>query len=232
MTLLLIAGSAIEGCCSKLGDAKPKVGDPCTKGTGACLDAKNQLACQAGKFVSIPCKGAAGCVESGTSLRCDVSGNETGDLCSAEDEGTGVCTPDGKEMVKCVGGKFRRDVCDGRKGCTENTCYTRIKVGDPCDRGKSDCADEKTELTCQAGKFIATPCKGPKGCHEEASQVVCDVSGNVAGDPCSTDDEGAGQCGIDRKTLVKCEKGKYAIEACTGSKGCVTKGHEHTCYGR
>ncbi|MFO0660030.1 MAG: hypothetical protein U0165_09400 [Polyangiaceae bacterium] len=226
LSMLPVAG------CSGLSESKPKPGDACKRGTGACFDAKSQLACQDGKFIVVPCKGAGGCSENGGTLKCDITGNETGDACATEDDGTGLCTPDKKAMVKCIKGKYRRDECDGKQGCIENTCYAKMKVGDTCERGRSDCGDDKTEMICQAGKVIAVPCKGTRGCYEEGSQIRCDVSGNEAGDPCSTDEEGSGQCASDHKNMLKCEKGKYVIEACKGAKGCVTKGYDHTCYGR
>ncbi len=103
------------------------------------------------------------------------------------------------------------------------------KVGDPCEAGKAACKDGKTELVCQKGKFVAAPCKGPKGCHVEAGKLHCDISGNAEGDLCSTDDEGSAQCRADKKSIVACEKGKYAFSPCRGPKGCEQKGDTATC---
>ncbi len=103
------------------------------------------------------------------------------------------------------------------------------KVGDVCEAGKAACKDGKTELTCEKGKFIAAACKGPKGCRVESGSLHCDVSGNAEGDPCSTDDEGSAQCRPDAKSIVACEKGKYAFSPCRGPKGCTQKGDTATC---
>ena len=48
----------------------------------------------------------------------------------------------------------------------------------------------------------------------------CDISGNAAGDPCSTDDEGAAACLGGGKGMIVCEKGKYASRPCRGPGGC------------
>jgi hypothetical protein len=96
------------------------------------------------------------------------------------------------------------------------------KAGDTCTKGKAACQDDKTELICQGGKFIVAPCKGPKGCAVTGDTLHCDISGNVAGDLCSTDDEGNSACTSDGKQMVSCEKGKYTVTPCRGPAGCKT----------
>jgi hypothetical protein len=103
------------------------------------------------------------------------------------------------------------------------------KAGDSCTKGTASCLNDKAQLTCQVDKFIESPCAGPKGCRTEADKVLCDVSGNKAGDACSTDDEGNGACTADGKSMVSCEKGKYTVTQCLGAAGCKDTGSGFTC---
>jgi hypothetical protein len=102
------------------------------------------------------------------------------------------------------------------------------KPGDACDKGKAACLDDKTELACQAGRYVAAPCKGPRGCAMVNKAIQCDITGNVAGDPCSTDDEGNGACASGAKTQIVCRGGRYALDTCRGPAGCkpVPEGSE------
>ena len=103
-------------------------------------------------------------------------------------------------------------------------------VGDPCERGKAACRDSKVLLACQQGQLTEVPCKGPKGCYAEGDRPHCDVSGNTLGsDPCSTDDEGTGQCNADGSSIVTCSKGMYVTTACRGPRGCRTVADKSLC---
>jgi hypothetical protein len=104
----------------------------------------------------------------------------------------------------------------------------RPSAGSSCDKGESRCLNPNRALVCQKGVFIETPCLGKKGCLTEPAGVSCDVSANRAGDPCSTDEEGAAVCGDDR-TLVACRKGKYARVPCRGPGGCTQEGANTRC---
>ncbi|HEX4478065.1 MAG TPA: hypothetical protein VH142_23425 [Polyangiaceae bacterium] len=95
--------------------------------------------------------------------------------------------------------------------------------GDTCTPTDIRCVDAKTELACQKGVFIATPCKGPSGCRESNKQLFCDVTGNVTGDLCSTDEEGSASCiGKDRR--ITCRGGKEFVDECRGDDGCRSAG--------
>ncbi len=72
---------------------------------------------------------------------------------------------------------------------------------------------------CDQGKLIEAPCRGPRGCSMPVEGVVCDVSGNKPGDPCSRDDEGAAAC-ADAKSILVCRSGKFQINLCRGPDGC------------
>lgn len=102
-------------------------------------------------------------------------------------------------------------------------------VGDHCERGEAVCQDSQVLLACQQGRLTQVPCKGPKGCSTEGDRLHCDVSGNVAGDPCSTDDEGTGQCSADGSSVVTCEKGAWSTTPCRGARGCRMVADQSRC---
>jgi len=93
-------------------------------------------------------------------------------------------------------------------------------AGSSCDKGEARCLDAKRELVCQAGHFIESPCSGPGGCRLTEKGTSCDFSGNQAGDPCSSDDEGAASCS-NEDAMLACHGGRYARVPCRGSRGCV-----------
>lgn len=101
-------------------------------------------------------------------------------------------------------------------------------VGSSCDQGEARCLDAHRALVCQSEQFIETPCRGPDGCRAEAKGTACDVRANRAGDPCSTDEEGAAAC-ADATTLVACRGGAYVRATCRGKKGCVEEGGHALC---
>jgi hypothetical protein len=79
--------------------------------------------------------------------------------------------------------------------------------------------DPKTELACQKGVFIAAPCKGPLGCKEEGKHLLCDITGNAEGDPCSVEDEGNARC-VGESQRITCLGGHYTVDFCRGPDGC------------
>ncbi|MEP7050329.1 MAG: hypothetical protein ABJB12_08260 [Pseudomonadota bacterium] len=93
-------------------------------------------------------------------------------------------------------------------------------VGSSCDSGAARCVDRATELACQGGRYIQTPCHGAKGCEVIARGINCDFSGNKAGDPCSTEDEGAAAC-ANNSSMLACHGGQYILIPCRGAAGCV-----------
>lgn len=106
---------------------------------------------------------------------------------------------------------------------------SKPKAGDKCDKGRATCLDPHTELECQAGKFVAGACRGPRGCLVSSGVQTCDISANVPGDPCSTDDEGVAQCASDKKSRLVCKGGRYALERCRGPQGCTESGEKVDC---
>jgi hypothetical protein len=94
------------------------------------------------------------------------------------------------------------------------------RPGSSCDRGEARCLAGDTQLACHAGKMIEVPCRGPNGCQVTEKGVACDISKNVAGDPCTDADENVGTCSEDGKTKIVCRGGKYHAEPCRGRDGC------------
>ena len=226
--LLLLPALGTAGC-------KPKPGDSCQKGTAACLDERTQLACQAGFYVAVPCKGVKGCYPAGNLSVCDVSGNAAGDACSTDDEGKGTCTADAKSALECSGGKYDVMPCKGPKGCQLDggtwTCDTSVAdEGDRCSGSGSACAtDGKRLLGCVGGKFAPKwACRGPLGCRDTGGgQLSCDYSIAEIGDACGS--EGAA-CTADRKQMLECKDGKFSLRShCRGPEGCKDAGAELTC---
>jgi len=103
--------------------------------------------------------------------------------------------------------------------CAPWLANCKPSVGSACDKGEARCVDAKRELVCQAGHFIESPCKGPGGCSSTPKGTSCDISGNKAGEPCSTDDEGAAIC-ASQAGMLACHGGRYAIVPCRGARGC------------
>jgi len=94
--------------------------------------------------------------------------------------------------------------------------------GSSCDKGEARCVNKQSQLVCQSGSYIEAPCRGPRGCALTPTGVSCDITGNKAGDVCSTDEEGASAC-VDPKTKVVCSAGKFLATSCRGPKGCETQ---------
>lgn len=166
-----------------LAACKKKVGDACQKGQAACLDEKNELACQDGKLVAAPCKGPLGCKVEGNKLTCDISGNAAGDSCSTDYEGHAQCGGDGKSKVTCVKGKYSVSPCRGPDGCKQQQdtamCDISIaEIGDDCSNLKSGAyacsVDKKNLLKCDGSKFaVEEKCANAKGCQMKGDKAGC-----------------------------------------------------------
>ena len=103
------------------------------------------------------------------------------------------------------------------------------KLGDKCSgAGLPTCSDPTTALICESGVVTAMQCRGPKACTSSASQVQCDNSLALAGDGC--DAPGDVACGVDHKSALECQGGKFSIaETCKGARGCVVEGDKISC---
>jgi hypothetical protein len=108
-------------------------------------------------------------------------------------------------------------------------CEHEATPGEPCKPDGVRCQDPRTELACQNGFYIAAPCKGPKGCRETDKKLLCDITGNVAGDVCATTDEGNSRCKSGGRERIVCRGGKYVVEPCRGRRGCYSSAGSHGC---
>ena len=91
----LLLGSLLLSACG----ARP--GDSCKGGGYVCVSEIEAMECRDAVWRVLPCRGPAGCEESGNTVRCDLSANLPRDACAASAEGRGICTADGKGVLEC-----------------------------------------------------------------------------------------------------------------------------------
>jgi hypothetical protein len=91
----LLFGSLLLSACGV------QAGDSCKRSAYTCSSEKEALECRDGVWRALPCRGAAGCSQSGDSINCDMNGNVEGDTCAASAEGRGLCTADGLAVLEC-----------------------------------------------------------------------------------------------------------------------------------
>ena len=208
---------------------KPSAGSSCDKGEARCVDAKTELACQAGHFIETPCHGPRGCSLTAQGTSCDFSGDKAGDACSADDEGAATC-PNKDGMLTCHGGVYGLLPCRGSKGCVNADgralCDTSLaEQGDAChDENLKACSvDGAQVLICKAHtmqRFYL--CRGPSGCASAAGKLSCDTSIAKVGDACDKKLEGqAFSCTADAGAILVCKGGAFAIdETCKAGQKC------------
>lgn len=102
--------------------------------------------------------------------------------------------------------------------------------GSSCDAHEARCLDDKRALVCDAGKFVETPCKGKGGCatDQQLQRTNCDISGNQAGDACSSSNEGVAVC-QGEQAMLSCRGRKYESVPCRGPRGCQMLGDQANC---
>jgi hypothetical protein len=236
--VLLVLATSV-GC--KL--LKKKAGDTCAGDEAVCVDKATILECHDGALRAMACKGPKGCAERHTgttvsgrntthnyAVECDFSGSAAGEPCLDD---TAMCSADKATMVACKDKKVLVARCMGAKKCSETAtqvnCDTSVQpLGEPCEGEDVACSpDMKQMLHCAGGKLaLAQHCRGPKGCVVADRKIDCDPGAQSAGDPCASD--GGYECSGDKKTLLKCAGGKWAVdEKCR--KTCVTEGKEVGC---
>lgn len=217
---------------------KPGVGSSCDKGEARCIDAKRELACEAGHFIETPCLGPKGCSTSEQGTSCDFSGNKAGDPCSSDDEGAATCgARDG--MLACHGGKYGIIPCRGSKGCKNEDgrpyCDTSLaQPGDACrDENLKACASDGSEvLICKA--HVVVPlylCRGANACASVGGKLSCDTSIAKLGDPCDKKMDGqAFSCNPDGTAILACKGSAFALdETCKAGQKCVALGSTTHC---
>jgi len=115
-------GCVREGGKADCDNSIAQVGDACTKDDDhACaVDAKASLVCKGGAFaLATPCKGPKGCTVSPGTVHCDDTVADIGEPCIQKPGRDHLaCASDGKQMLKCDGGKFALlTKCQGTSIC-------------------------------------------------------------------------------------------------------------------
>lgn len=209
---------------------KPAVGSSCEKGEARCTDPKTELACQAGRFIETPCRGPGGCELTLLGTRCDFSANQSGDACSADDEGAASCA-NRDVMLSCHGGRYASLPCRGPQGCvnTDGRAQCDTSLAEPADPCRAEnlkaCSYDGTQvLICKQGAMQHFYlCRGPAGCKQANGKLKCDTSLAKVGDACDQKLEGeAFACTPDQRAILGCKGGAFALdEACKAGQKCT-----------
>jgi hypothetical protein len=234
LILAVLATLATVGC------KKPAPGGPCSEaGKIVCQDPGSALICKEGTFVPIPCHGANGCKQSGTTAHCDDRLAIEGDACQGGPAETYACSTDNKKALVCRDGRYHLwRQCRGPNACSIQgatvDCDTSLsEAGDPCGQpGSFTCSvDRKWMFTCKDDHLeAASSCRGPKECVTNAAtkKVECDDSVALEGDACNHQD--GESCSVDSKAMLVCKDHQYVQKrACKRKGGCVVKNGEIYC---
>ena len=163
-----------------------KPGDLCSiddEGAASCSGKDGMLACHAGLYAFVPCRGPHGCVNAEGRALCDTSVAEPGDACSTEN--LKACAGDGSQVLICRQHTMQRFyLCRGANGCAPTAgklnCDTSVaKLGDACDKKLEGQAfactpDESQILVCKGGAFVLDEtCKSGQKCGLVAGSTKC-----------------------------------------------------------
>lgn len=163
-----------------------KSGDPCSaddEGAATCTNQDGMLACHAGSYALLPCRGSRGCVNAEGRALCDTSVAEPGDAC--HDENLKGCSSDATAVLICRQHSMQRFYwCRGPSGCTASagklSCDTSIaRLGDACDKKLEGQAfsctpDASAILVCKGGAFaLDQTCKSGQQCLNSGSSTAC-----------------------------------------------------------
>lgn len=204
------------------------------RGDVSCTpDRKTMLLCRDGKWAATDrCLGPDGCRSTEASVECDTTVGIEGDICTPAARSKKVayvCTSDGKAVLTCSGGKWRKvESCTGPKGCSGSRTiecdHPTASPGDFCVKEEKDddhaCSpDRKARLECGPdGWKVESKCLGEKGCSDSGTDIECDDSVQEPGSPCDEDDEGSAVCSTDKKTILECKDGKLVkSRTCPGA---------------
>lgn len=160
-------------------------GDPCStddESSAVCSDAATLLACHAGKYEAVACRGKHGCHEAAGHAECDESVAESGDACAHD--GKRACSTDAKRVLACHDGKMEPQYdCRGERGCGvvdgKLDCDVSVaRSGDPCDRqfeGTFACSEDGLAIVrCSGGHFAPDEtCKRGTRCVSEPGTTRC-----------------------------------------------------------
>lgn len=162
-----------------------KAGDSCSKdeeGAAVCADASALVACRAGAYVRVACRGKKGCVEENGHALCDATVAARGEACATEEKK--ACSVDGKQVLACSDAQMQpRYECRGPRGCSLTSgkvdCDQSVAVlRDTCDvtsEGSFACSEDgKSLVRCGGGSFVLDEaCKAGQVCVAEAGGTRC-----------------------------------------------------------
>jgi hypothetical protein len=181
-----------DGVCD---DDLAQEGDPCqdtlNENYACSTDHAKELLCKDGKFVvASACKGPKKCsvstVGMNTTIKCDDSMADLGDLCRPEPGDMNyACSTDKKIEVQCdaATSKFvASNGCRGPKGCyvegdLVHCDATYAREGDPCRPvdNHSCSEDARSELKCSPQmKWTAQRQCKREGCRVKGHEIWCD----------------------------------------------------------
>jgi hypothetical protein len=216
LALALASVTVALVACSK----PPTPGGACkTKGEIQCIDKKVGAVCVKGKWETMTCEGATGCMSVAGSGSCTHTSYAVGEPCL--EEGKPECSGDHKSTLKCVDSHWKLvDVCAGALGCVSNARGTKCDLGastegSPCTKENENNAsctpDAKALLICKAGKMtLGAQCKGRHGCRQLGTKLECDETIGDLGDVCdSSEYEGKFACATDKKMRLVCKNDKF-----------------------
>jgi len=167
-----------------------KPGDPCSaddQGAASCSSKGGMLACHAGVYAFVPCRGARGCENAEGRALCDTSIAEPGDACS--EDNLKACAGDRSQVLICKQHTMQRFyLCRGAHGCESSggklSCDTSIaKLGDACDKKLEGqafaCTPDGSEiLVCRGGAFVTDEtCKAGQKCGAVGLSTKCRPTG-------------------------------------------------------
>jgi hypothetical protein len=90
------------------------------------------------------------------------------------------------------------------------------KAGDACE--DPECENSSTAFVCENGIYRSVPCRGPQGCSTSSPgdvvEIICDETGDVAGDNCDATSVGFVVCG-NAPNALECTGGEqWTAETC------------------
>jgi hypothetical protein len=223
LVLALVPSSVLAWACGAKKETKKSDDDACSpEGATSCKDEHTLRRCKDGELVTSHCKGPRGCMKEGGEAACDDSASSEGGPCDVEN--AIFCSADGKELLRCRGGRLAVESECVDSGACETVggtpqCHGPVaKPGAPCFKAGACSVDQKSILTCRDGRFAdEADCVGPRGCYFGESLVKCDDAVSQVGKPCSV----SAVCAQDRKRILICDNGFFAAGAsCVGATGC------------
>ena len=244
----------------KVGDSCHPSQPPFDVNLLGCVDSTSVLACSSGgRVVQNLCRGPEGCRQTDTSsyldqrktiyISCDTSLVEEGDPCAVQNNRVGACRVDHRSMLSCVSGQWHITAeCRGKEGC--GISFGSVKCDQSVGRLGEKCTghpwqrlsekvwhqpyacseDSASLLLCEKGVFTRVSDCGGAGCSAGDGVIRCDErTSYMVGDAC--EEERAGACTDDKRTLLSCRSGQFVSEReCGLGERCEVRGGLVNCF--